>query len=122
MKKKIISAFMVITLASFVILGGQTAEAKTLKESFSADSYYTYKCSCAGGAMYTKTTWAKTTGYSNKKKHYVRAYQGANMQLDSGRKWAKGDVKASVTAPKTTVPTGKSKYLYFLIGYGKYGT
>lgn len=122
MKKKIASLFAAIMLCSLMILGTQRVDAKTLKESFSADSYYTYKRACVGGAMYTKTTWAKTTGYKNEKKHYVRAYQGANMQLDSKRRWAKGDVKASVTAPATFVPTGKLKQQYFLIGYGKYGT
>lgn len=122
MKKRIVSTLTAITLCSLMILGTQTVNAKTLKQSFSADSYYTYKRAYVGGAMYTKTTWAKTTGYRNEKKHYVRAYQGAKMQLDSKRRWAKGDVKASVTAPETAVPTGKSKYQYFLIGYGKYGT
>lgn len=114
---------MVCTLCLSVVFDTQTVDAKTLKQSFSADSYYTYKRACLGGAMYTKTTWAKTKGYYNKKKkHYVRAYQGARLQLDSQRKFAFGDIKASVTAPETVVPSGKAKYKYFLIGYGKYGT
>lgn len=75
-KKKIANVSAVIMLCLLMILGTQTVDAKTLKESFSADSYYTYKRACVGGAMYTKTTWAKTTGYRNEKKHYVRAYQG----------------------------------------------
>lgn len=123
MKKKL--SLILATLIA-VIGVSSSAMAVTLAQSFSSNSDYNCTRVAVGGSYYTKTTWAKTVGYTAR--HYVWAYIGGTSSsadkaiADSGKVYGSGDIKATATVSNAFVASGVSPNTCFPTGYGKYGT
>lgn len=77
-----------------------SANAKSLKDSFSSGTSVNFSSSCWWSSdkdYWTKSCWASTNGYY--KYHYVRAMVGTvdNAWADTGRCYSYGNIKRTAT-------------------------
>lgn len=122
--KKIIVMSMVGVM-SIGSIAGISASAKSLKASFSGSSSLNCVESNILGNYWTKSSTAKTSGYSGY--HYVRAYVGGSSSsakgawADTKRKYSYGDISKKCTTDKLFVGHDQNATSSFPRGYAKYG-
>ena len=114
--KKIIVMSMVGVI-SIGSIAGISASAKSLKASFSGSSSLNCVESNILGNYWTKSSTAKTSGYSGY--HYVRAYVGGSSYTK--RKYSYGDISKKCTTDKLFVGHDQNATSSFPRGYAKYG-
>ena len=118
-KKSVVSIIVLVLLIS--IISVNIASAITLAQSFSGGTYCTAGSSVFGeGTYYTKTVWAKTSGYTDKNRmHYVS--EELPGWFSATRKYGYGDINHPKTSGSILVPLGKHPRKYFPTGYAYYG-
>ena len=123
---------MACSLCVLALVGFKT-QAKTLAQSFSGDSYYPSEIVNFALGIYShnKVTYAKTSGYTEGTKYYLRAYIGGSYGsadgavADSGRKEytsdGQADCKYCLTAQTTASTVSILEMALSPTGYAKYG-
>jgi hypothetical protein len=135
MSKKMIKKITMVMACSLCILAlcGFKAQAKSLAESFSGDSYYPteFVNFALGIYSHNKVTYAKTSGYTEGTRYYLRSYIGGSSSsatgavADSGRQFFTQDgyvsCKYCITAQSTDATVSFLEMALSPTGYAKYG-